>query len=260
MPRATQDAMMEMPPHSPSIDPAEVAKFAAMAEDWWNPYGKFRPLHKFNPTRLRFIRETAEAHFSLKSGSELPLKGLKLLDIGCGGGLLSEPMTRLGAAVTGVDATEPNIKTAMTHAAQTGLSIDYRHGTAEGLLAADEGPFDIVLNMEVVEHVADAAAFLKNTAQLVAPGGLMFVATINRTPKALALAIIGAERILRWLPPGTHDYDKLVKPSEIQAALKPEAGLSLDEPIGVNYNPLMDRWSLGADTSMNYMIVVRKAA
>ncbi|MEY3233054.1 MAG: hypothetical protein RL230_325 [Pseudomonadota bacterium] len=260
MPRATQDATMEMPPHSPSIDPAEVAKFAAMAEDWWNPYGKFRPLHKFNPTRLRFIRETAEAHFGLRPGSDLPLKGLKLLDIGCGGGLLSEPMTRLGAAVTGVDATEPNIKTAMTHAAQTGLSIDYRYGTAEGLLAAGEGQFDIVLNMEVVEHVADAAAFLKNTAQLVAPGGLMFVATINRTPKALALAIIGAERILRWLPPGTHDYDKLVKPSEVQAALKPEAGLSLDEPIGVNYNPLMDRWSLGADTSMNYMIVVRKTA
>ncbi len=260
MPKATQDATMEMPPRSPSIDPAEVAKFAAMAEDWWNPYGKFRPLHKFNPTRLHFIRETAEAHFGLKPGIDLPLKGLKLLDIGCGGGLLSEPMTRLGAKVTGVDATEPNIKTAMTHAAQTGLEIDYRHGTAEGLLAAGEGPFDIVLNMEVVEHVADATAFLKNTSQLVAPGGLMFVATINRTPKALALAIIGAERILRWLPPGTHDYDKLVKPSEIQAALKTEAGLTLDQPIGVNYNPLMDRWSLGSDTSMNYMIVVRKAA
>lgn len=259
MGKAAQDAPLDLPPQAPSIDPAEVAKFAAMAEDWWNPTGKFRPLHKFNPTRLRFIRETAEAHFGLAPRLGKPLEGLKLLDIGCGGGLLSEPMARLGAQVTAVDATLPNIKTAMTHARQVGLDIDYRHGTAEALLAAGEGPFDIVLNMEVVEHVADAAAFLQNTANLVAPGGLMFIATINRTPKALALAIIGAERILRWLPPGTHDYDKLVKPDEIAAALGDMANLSLDAPIGVNYNPLLDRWSLGRDTSMNYMVVARKA-
>jgi 2-polyprenyl-6-hydroxyphenyl methylase / 3-demethylubiquinone-9 3-methyltransferase len=258
MPKASQDTLMDAPPASPSIDPAEVAKFAAMAEDWWNPHGKFRPLHKFNPTRLKFIRDTACERFSRKPNDPRPLEGLKLLDIGCGGGLLSEPMTRLGAKVTAVDATAPNIKTAMVHARQVGLEIDYRHGTAEGLLAAGEGPYDIVLNMEVVEHVADAAAFLQNTARLVAPGGLMFIATINRTARALAFAIIGAERILRWLPEGTHDYDKLVKPSEIVAALGNEPGIKLDDAVGVAYNPLMDSWSLGRDTGINYMMVARR--
>jgi 2-polyprenyl-6-hydroxyphenyl methylase / 3-demethylubiquinone-9 3-methyltransferase len=259
MPKATNDTIMDAVPSSPSIDPAEVAKFAAMAEDWWNPHGKFKPLHKFNPTRLKFIRDTACERFGRVATDKAPLSGLKLLDIGCGGGLLSEPMTRMGASVTAVDATAPNIKTAMVHASQVGLDIDYRHGTAEGLLAAGEGPYDIVLNMEVVEHVADAAAFLRNTARLVAPGGLMFIATINRTPRALALAIIGAERILRWLPEGTHDYDKLVKPSEIVAALRDEPGITLDEPVGVAYNPLMDSWSLGRDTGINYMVVARRA-
>jgi 2-polyprenyl-6-hydroxyphenyl methylase / 3-demethylubiquinone-9 3-methyltransferase len=259
MAKATQDMNFDAAPSSPSIDPAEVAKFAAMAEDWWNPHGKFKPLHKFNPTRLQFIRDTACERFGRTATDATPLKGLKLLDIGCGGGLLSEPMTRMGATVTAVDATAPNIKTAMVHADQVGLNIDYRHGTAEGLLAAGEGPYDIVLNMEVVEHVADAAEFLRATARLVAPGGLMFIATINRTPRALAFAIIGAERILRWLPEGTHDYDKLVKPSEVQAALRGEPGIALDEPIGVAYNPLMDRWSLGRDTAINYMMVARRA-
>jgi 2-polyprenyl-6-hydroxyphenyl methylase / 3-demethylubiquinone-9 3-methyltransferase len=258
MPKATQDAIMAAPPTSPSIDPAEVAKFAAMAEDWWNPHGKFRPLHKFNPTRLQFIRDTACERFGRKPNEARPLEGLKLLDIGCGGGLLSEPMTRMGAKVTAVDATAPNIKTAMVHAGQVGLEIDYRHGTAEGLLAAGEGPYDIVLNMEVVEHVANAGEFLRTTARLVAPGGLMFIATINRTPRALAFAIIGAERILRWLPEGTHDYEKLVKPSEIVTALRDEAGVALDEPVGVAYNPLLDRWSLGKDTGINYMVVARR--
>jgi 2-polyprenyl-6-hydroxyphenyl methylase / 3-demethylubiquinone-9 3-methyltransferase len=259
MPKATQDAILDHPPASPSIDPAEVAKFAAMAEDWWNPNGKFKPLHKFNPTRLQFIRDTASAHFGRNVADGRPLEGLKLLDIGCGGGLLSEPMTRMGAKVTAVDATAPNIKTAMVHAQQVGLEIDYRHGTAEGLLAAGEGPYDIVLNMEVVEHVADAAEFLRTTARLVAPGGLMFIATINRTPRALAFAIIAAERILRWLPEGTHDYEKLVKPTEIAAALGQEPGISLDDPIGVAYNPLMDRWSLGQDIGINYMVVARRS-
>ena len=258
MPKATQDMIMDAAPSSPSIDPAEVAKFAAMADDWWNPNGKFKPLHKFNPTRLQFIRDTACARFGRVATDAKPLAGLKLLDIGCGGGLLSEPMTRMGAHVTAVDATAPNIKTAMVHAQQVGLEIDYRHGTAEGLLAAGEGPYDIVLNMEVVEHVADAAEFLRTTARLVAPGGLMFIATINRTPRALAFAIIGAERILRWLPEGTHDYEKLVKPSEIVAALRGEAGIKLDDPVGVAFNPLMDRWSLGKDTGINYMVVARR--
>lgn len=200
----------DTPPVTPSIDPAEVAKFSAMAADWWNPNGKFRPLHRFNPTRLKFIRETAERQFGLPKGQLKPLEGLRLLDIGCGGGLVSEPMTRLGASVTGVDASEANIKTALTHAAEQGLKIDYRAGTAEGLLASGEAAFDIVLNMEVVEHVADPAQFLKDTARMVRPGGLMIVATLNKTAKALATAVIGAEYILRWLPPGTHDWSKFL--------------------------------------------------
>jgi 2-polyprenyl-6-hydroxyphenyl methylase / 3-demethylubiquinone-9 3-methyltransferase len=258
MPKRAQDTAFAEAPISPSIDPAEVAKFAAMAADWWNPTGKFRPLHKFNPTRLSFIREKACAHFDRDPAERAPLKGLRVLDIGCGGGLLCEPMTRMGATVMGVDATEPNIKTAMTHAAEVGLEIDYRVGTAEALLASGEPLFDLVLNMEVVEHVADPATFLQTCAALVRPGGLMLVATINRTPKALALAIIGAERILRWLPPGTHDYDKLVKPDEIKAALGGDPALTLSNPIGVSYNPLLDSWSLSKDTAMNYMMVVEK--
>lgn len=259
MPKRPQHGAGEAPPVSPSIDPAEVAKFAAMAQDWWNPTGKFRPLHRFNPTRLAFIRDRACAHFGLDPASAAPLRGLRLLDIGCGGGLLSEPVTRMGAAVTGVDATEANVKAALTHAREGGLEIDYRVGTAEGLLEAGEGPYDLILNMEVVEHVADPAAFLQTCAALLAPGGLMLVATINRTPKALALAIIAAERVLRWLPPGTHDYEKLVKPQEIRAALEGRPGLTLSAPIGVSYNPLADRWSLSSDASMNYMVVVTRA-
>jgi 2-polyprenyl-6-hydroxyphenyl methylase / 3-demethylubiquinone-9 3-methyltransferase len=258
MPKAAQDGARVL--GSPSIDPAEVAKFAAMADAWWDPNGKFKPLHKFNPVRLDFIKREVCARFGRDPKAKAPFEGLRFLDIGCGGGLLSEPMTRLGARVTGVDATEPNIKTAMVHAEQGGLSIDYRHGTAEGLLDAGEGPFDVVLNMEVVEHVADAGAFLRTCAALVAPGGMMFVATINRTPKALALAIVGAEYILRWLPRGTHEYEKLVKPDEIRAALGGQDGLALSDPIGVSFNPLTDRWTLGRDADVNYMMTVKRAA
>ena len=164
---------------TPSIDPAEVAKFSAMAADWWNPNGKFKPLHRFNPVRLKFIRETAETHFSILKGALKPLERLRLLDIGCGGGLVCEPMARLGAAVTGVDASEANIKTAMTHAAEQGLKIDYRAGTAEGLLAASEPQFDIVLNLEVVEHVADRTAFVADCCRLVKPGGSLVMSTLN---------------------------------------------------------------------------------
>ncbi|MFN3609143.1 MAG: bifunctional 2-polyprenyl-6-hydroxyphenol methylase/3-demethylubiquinol 3-O-methyltransferase UbiG [Hyphomonas sp.] len=246
-------------PVTPSIDPAEVAKFSAMAADWWNPNGKFKPLHRFNPTRLRFIRETAERQFGLKPGMVKPLEGLRLLDIGCGGGLVSEPMARLGASVTGVDASEANIKTALTHAAEQGLPIDYRAGTAEGLLASWEPAFDIVLNMEVVEHVAEPAQFLKDTAQLVKPGGLMIVATLNKTAKALATAVIGAEYILRWLPRGTHDWSKFLAPEDVIAPLQ-SAGLDTDPPIGVAYHPLGGDWKLSADTSVNYMVVARRPA
>ena len=246
-------------PSTPSIDPDEVAKFSAMAADWWNPRGKFRPLHKFNPVRLRFIRETAEQHFGLASGLKEPLKGLRLLDIGCGGGLVCEPMTRLGAAVTGVDASEKNIKTAMTHAQEQGLDIDYRAGTAEGLIDGGETQFDIVLNLEVVEHVADPHAFLKDTASLVKPGGLMIVATLNRTAKALATAVVGAEYVLGWLPRGTHDWSKFVTPDEATAGLK-AAGMDVEPPNGVSYSPLSDSWKISSDTKVNYMIVARRPA
>ncbi len=246
-------------PTSPSIDAAEVEKFSAMSDAWWDPKGKFRPLHKFNPTRLRFIRDTVERHFALDAGAKRPFQGLRVLDIGCGGGLVSEPLARLGAAVTGVDASEANIKTAMTHAQRSGLDIDYRAGTAEGLLSAGEPPFDVVLNLEVVEHVADAEQFLADTASLVAPGGLMVVATINRTAKAFALAIFGAEYVLRWLPRGTHAFDKLVTPREAERGLR-NAGLTPTPPQGVSYNPILDQWRLSDDVSVNYLLVATKPA
>ncbi|MBY9065424.1 bifunctional 2-polyprenyl-6-hydroxyphenol methylase/3-demethylubiquinol 3-O-methyltransferase UbiG [Hyphomonas sp. WL0036] len=247
------------PPVTPSIDPAEVAKFSAMAADWWNPNGKFKPLHRFNPTRLRFIRETAERHFGLAAGLRKPLDGLRLLDIGCGGGLVSEPMSRLGAAVTGVDASEANIKTALTHADEQGLKIDYRAGTAEGLLASGEALFDIVLNMEVVEHVADPAQFLADTARLVRPGGLMIVATLNKTAKSLATAVIGAEYILRWLPPGTHDWSKFLAPEDVTGPLQ-DAGMETEPPVGVSFQPVSGEWKLSSDLSVNYMVVARRPA
>jgi len=244
-------------PRTPSIDPDEVAKFSSMAADWWDPKGKFRPLHKFNPVRLRFIRETAERHFGIEPGKVKPLEGLRLLDIGCGGGLVCEPMARLGASVTGVDASEANIKTALTHASEQGLQIDYRAGTAEGLIDAGEAPFDMVLNLEVVEHVADPAQFLKDTASLVRPGGLMIVATLNKTAKALATAVIGAEYVLGWLPRGTHDWSKFLPPEDVRTALT-EGGLEPDAAIGVSYTPLTGAWKLSEDTSVNYMIVATR--
>ena len=244
-------------PRRPSIDPDEVAKFTAMADEWWDPTGKFKPLHKFNPVRLRYIRDVAECHFGLEPKLKRPLEGLRLLDIGCGGGLVSEPMARLGAEVVSVDASEANIKTAMTHADAAGLNIDYRVGTAEGLIEAGEAPFDIVLNLEVVEHVADPAQFLTDTSQLVKPGGFMLVATINRTAKAFALAIVGAEYVLRWLPRGTHEFDKFLKPREIEEALT-KAGMQLEPPQGVFYNPIADSWGLSKDHSVNYMIMATR--
>ena len=250
------NAMPEAPKNT-SIDAEEVEKFSQIAGEWWDPKGKFRPLHKFNPVRLGFIRDTLVSHFGKSRSDHRPLTGLRLLDIGCGGGLVSEPMSRLGASVTGVDASEKNIKTASVHANESGLEIDYRAGTVEGLAASNEPPFDVVLNLEVVEHVADAQAFLETCAGLVAPGGVMIVATINRTAKARALALFAAERVLRWLPAGTHDYDKLVKPEEVADAVA-LAGLSADAPQGVSYNPLFDSWRLSGDTDMNYMMVCRR--
>lgn len=254
---ATDNETMTTKPATPSIDPDEVAKFSAIAAQWWDPHGKFRPLHRFNPVRLGFIRETLEAHFALSPGQVKPFSGLRLLDIGCGGGLVSEPMARLGAQVTGIDASEANIKTALTHSAEQGLRIDYRAGTAEGLLASGEEKFDVVLNLEVVEHVAEPTQFLKDTASLVKPGGIMIVATLNRTARALVTAVIGAEYILRWLPRGTHDWSKFLTPGEVSLPLR-MAGLETDPPVGVAFSPLSGQWKLSADTGVNYMLAARR--
>ena len=235
-----------------SRDPAELEKFRRMAAEWWDPSGKFKPLHRFNPVRLEYIRDRACEHFGRNKDSVRPLDGLRLLDVGCGGGLLCEPMARLGAQVTGIDAVAQNAEVASLHAAESGLGIDYRATTAEALRADGEA-FDIVLSMEVVEHVADPAAFLGDCARLVAPGGLAFAATLNRTPKAFALAIVGAEYVMRWLPRGTHDWRKFVKPSELVGGLE-AGGIEMLELTGVVFNPLTGTWSRSAsDMAVNYM-------
>ncbi|MDC7675988.1 bifunctional 2-polyprenyl-6-hydroxyphenol methylase/3-demethylubiquinol 3-O-methyltransferase UbiG [Asticcacaulis machinosus] len=268
-----------------SIDEGEVARFSALAAKWWDVKGEFAPLHRFNPTRVRFIRDTCLMHFSHLSSarpgvgdrsppprsqerSELgvsdielgddvhPFGHMRLLDVGCGGGLLSEPMRRMGFEVTGLDASEKNIGTARAHAAQGNLDIRYLAQTVEQLAAAGEPQFDVVLCMEVIEHVADPREFLKTCASLVKPGGLMFVATLNRTTKAFALGIVAAEYVLRWVPQGTHDWNKFLKPSEIESFLS-ETALTTDPAVGVSYNPLLDQWALSNDTAVNYMMVAR---
>ncbi len=239
-----------------SVDAAEVAKFSAIAAEWWDPAGKFAPLHKFNPVRLAFIRQEASAHFGRDARSLRPFAGLSLLDIGCGGGLLSEPMARLGFAVTGADASERNIGTARAHAAQTGLEIDYRATTAEALVAEGRS-FDVVLNMEVVEHVADVGAYLAACTQLLKPGGLTFVATLNKTLKSLALAKIGAEYVLNWLPRGTHDWNRFIPPQDLESSLE-DTGLTLLKRQGVSFDPLTWDWRLSFDVDVNYMLVAKR--
>jgi len=236
-----------------TIDSEEVARFSAMAEEWWDPTGKFKPLHKFNPVRLTYIKQEVCRHFGRDPKAADAFKGLRFLDIGCGGGLLSEPMARLGAEVVGADPSEINIEIARLHMQSSGLEIDYRSETAEALADAGES-FDVVLNMEVVEHVADVPLFLEATSCMVRPGGLMFVATINRTLKAYALAIVGAEYVLRWLPQGTHTYEKLVRPSEVEGPLQ-SAGLAVIDRSGVSYNPLTDSWAQSRDMDVNYMLL-----
>ena len=240
-----------------SVDPEELAKFSALAEAWWDPEGQFKPLHRLNPARLTFIRDRAAARFGRDPKAERPLAGLTVLDIGCGGGLLAEPLTRLGATVTGLDAAGESLQIARAHAAEQGLEIDYHQTTAEEL-AAEGAQFDLVLNMEVVEHVADVAGFMAAAGALAKPGGAMVVSTLNRTPKAFLLAIVGAEYLLRWLPPGTHDWRRFLRPSEVARTLRP-AGLEVAEVCGLAYNPLTDAWRLAPrDTDVNYMLFAVK--
>jgi 2-polyprenyl-6-hydroxyphenyl methylase/3-demethylubiquinone-9 3-methyltransferase len=245
-------------PQDTTIDPAEVSRFAAMAKEWWAPDGKMRPLHKLNPVRIAFIRDLACEIFE-KSPRKLDcLAGLRILDIGCGGGILSEPLARLGGNVVGIDPAPENVEVARLHAGQSGLAIDYRAATAEALADANE-KFDIVIASEVVEHVADLPLFIKRAAEMTKPGGLLIVTTINRTMKSFALAIIGAEYVLRWLPVGTHSWDKFVMPEEL-CDLFTANGLNEIDRGGIIFNPLSGEWRRGLDTDVNYMIAGRKAA
>lgn len=235
-----------------TIDPSEIAKFEAMATEWWDPNGKFRPLHMLNPCRLDYITSQIAGEFDRDLAAPEPFSGLRLLDIGCGGGLLSEPMARLGAEVVGVDAAEGNIPVARVHARQSGLSIDYRHGSAEALAEAGER-FDVVLNMEVVEHAADPLSYLTACRRLLRPGGLHLCSTLNRTAKSFALAIVGAEYVMRWLPKGTHAWSKFIMPDELYDLLR-RAGLTPVDRKGFVFNPVSWTWSLSArDLSVNYV-------
>ena len=241
----------------PSIDPADVARFSAQAAEWWDPHGPFAPLHRFNPARLSFIRDRAAERFGRDIRSRAPFAGLTLLDVGCGGGLIAEPMRRLGFEVTAIDASSENIGTARVHAGQQGLDIAFRAATAEQLEAEGAGPFDVVLTLEVVEHVADPEAFLRTCARLVKPGGMMVVATLNRTLRSLALGKVAAEYVLRWVPAGTHDWRQFLKPDEIRLMLWEEP-LAVSGPFGLVYNPLTDRWSESGDAAVNYMMVATR--
>jgi 2-polyprenyl-6-hydroxyphenyl methylase/3-demethylubiquinone-9 3-methyltransferase len=235
-----------------TVDPAEIAKFEAMAAEWWNPAGKFKPLHMLNPCRLDYITRQIAAEFDRDLSAQAPFAGLRILDIGCGGGLLCEPMARLGAEVVGADAAARNIPVARLHAEQSGLAIDYRHTTAEALAEAGER-FDAVLNMEVIEHVADPAAYLAACHALTRPGGLMVCSTLNRNAKSYLMAIIGAEHVMRWLPKGTHEWSKFITPDELYALLR-GAGFEPVDRKGMVFNPLGWSWHLSArDLSVNYV-------
>jgi len=241
-----------------TVDPAEIDQFARLGAQWWDERGPMAMLHKFNPVRVGYIRDQVTAHFGRQPRKLGCLAGLRILDIGCGGGILSEPLARLGAKVVGADPSETNIEVARHHAGQAGVMVDYRATTAEAL--ADQGErFDVVLAMEVVEHVADMPLFVNRCGEMVKPGGLMIAATLNRTLKSFALAIVGAEYVLRWLPRGTHRWDKFVTPGELEAAMV-QAGLRVADERGVIYNLLADRWQLSSDMDVNYMLAAGKTA
>ncbi|MEO9822043.1 MAG: bifunctional 2-polyprenyl-6-hydroxyphenol methylase/3-demethylubiquinol 3-O-methyltransferase UbiG [Paracoccaceae bacterium] len=246
-----------MQEHPNTVDEHEIAKFTAMAAEWWDPNGMFKPLHMLNPCRLDYIATQIAAEFDRDLNAEKPFEGLRIFDIGCGGGLLCEPMARLGAEVVGADAAERNIPVAELHAQQSGLDIDYRHTTAEDVAASGE-KFDVVLNMEVVEHVADPQAFLTACQELLRPGGLLICSTINRNPKSFAMAIVGAEFVMRWLPKGTHDWSKFITPDEL-CDLISKAGLEPEDRTGFVFNPVTWSWRLsGRDLSVNYVTASTK--
>ncbi|MBB1490766.1 MULTISPECIES: bifunctional 2-polyprenyl-6-hydroxyphenol methylase/3-demethylubiquinol 3-O-methyltransferase UbiG [unclassified Paracoccus (in: a-proteobacteria)] len=236
-----------------SIDAGEVAKFQAMAAEWWDPAGKFKPLHMLNPLRLDYIAGQITAEFGRDRKARRPFEGLRLLDIGCGGGLVAEPMARLGAEVTGADAAAENIEVARVHAAQSDLAIDYRATTAEAILA-EGARFDVVLALEIVEHVADPQEFITTCARLLRPGGLLVASTLNRTPQSFAAAIVGAEWIMRWLPRGTHEWSRFIRPTEL-GAMFDAAGVRVVDRSGMVFNPLGWSWSLSKrDLSVNYLM------
>ena len=246
------------PVQAPSVDNEEIARFAAIAREWWDEAGKFKPLHKLNPARIRFIRDALCRHFGRDPLQARPLEGLRILDIGCGGGLVCEPLTRLGATMIGIDAEVETVEVAKLHAQSMALSIDYRLASADALAATGE-VFDAVLALEVVEHAADPDLFLELLGRLTRPSGLAVVSTINRTARAFALAVVGAEYVLRWLPRGTHDWRKFLKPSEVARGLR-RGGLQVERVEGLSYSPFTDRWAISNDTGVNYLVSARKAA
>ncbi len=261
MARTPKHRRSEAPPPGATgatVDEAEIARFAALAGEWWDPRGRFAPLHRMNPARLRPIRDAICRNFGRDPKGARPFDGLGIVDLGCGGGLVCEPMARLGADVTGIDAGSEAVEIARAHAAQSGLAIDYRHDTAEAL-AGDGETFDIVLNLEVVEHVSDVGAFMAAAGALVKPGGLQIVATLNRTLRSMALGVVAAEYVLHWVPPGTHDWRRFLRPSEVAAHLR-ATGLSVERTIGLTYSPLTDSWRESGDLGVNYMMVAQRAA
>ena len=238
-----------------TVDKIEIEKFSKLAADWWNPNGKFKPLHLFNPVRINFIKKKLISHFGKDSNSEKPLEKIKILDIGCGGGLLCEPLNRLGATMTGIDASNNNIKVAKLHSKEMNLNIEYIHCSPEKLNFKNE--FDVILNMEVVEHVSDINLFIKNCSRLIKKNGIMFVATINKNLKSYLFAIIGAEYILRWLPIDTHSWDKFLTPKDLEnIAIK--NSFMADKTVGMKYNLFSNKWSESSDTSVNYISIFVK--
>lgn len=237
---------------SKSVDAAEVARFTALASAWWDSDGEFAPLHQLNPCRLQYIRDRLVQHFGLTGSGFSPLDGLSLLDVGCGGGLLCEPLSRMGASVTGIDVGLENIEAARLHGDRMGLTIDYRHISAEALSGTDER-FDVIINMEVLEHVADVSSLLGGCRKLLKDDGILLLSTLNRTPAACAKAIIGAEYVMRWLPRGTHDWNRFIRPQELADYLR-VSGFEPGPPAGMMFNPLSGHWRVGRDTSVNYLI------